>query len=328
MSYRVAVVGGGGIAARHLEAAAGMEELVPVAVAELREERARELAAAYGLRPYTDYRAMLERERPDIAIVTLPHHLHKEAAICAAELGCHVLLEKPMALSTAECDAIMAAVRRSGVTLMVGHTQHYIAENRAAKALIAGGELGEWVMIQDTRHVPYDRPDRPAWFFDKAKAGGGILTNLGSHSIDKIQWLTGSPIVSALASVSYPLGRGDVEGGGVAMLRTASGVPAVMSQSGYPGAPRNETELVFRKGMIKLVTGRSLWISTGGEYRQVEVEPGPEPLALQLRELVASIEEKREPECSPAYSRGVVAVVESLYRSHAEGGVAVAIQFG
>lgn len=320
MSYRVAVVGGGGIAARHLEAMAGMkDELLPVAVAELRQNRAEELASLHGIRAYADYREMIVREKPDIAIVTLPHWLHREAAVFAAEHGCHVLLEKPMALNAEECDEIAAAVRRNRVVLMVGHTQHYMATNLKAKAIIESGLLGELVMISDTRHVNYNQPERPDWFFEKAKAGGGILTNLGSHTIDKIQWLSGSPITRVKASVSRRMNRGDVEGAGMAYFETASGVPATLMQSGYTGAPRNETELVFTNGMLKLLTGDSLWISQGGPYTQVEVEPGEPPFALQFRELLDCIRSGREPECSMAYSRSIVAVVEAMYASDRSG---------
>ncbi|WJH34158.1 Gfo/Idh/MocA family oxidoreductase [Paenibacillus sp. CC-CFT747] len=243
MTYRAVVAGGGGIAVRHLEAMQEIEGLVPVAVAEIREERASELASQFRINAYTDYRVMIEKERPDLVIIALPHFLHKEASLFAAAQGCHILLEKPMALTTEECDDIIQAVRESGTILMVGHTQHYIAENLAAKDLVDSGELGELVMIQEVRHVPYDRPDRPGWFFEKSKAGGGILTNLGSHSIDKIQWLTGSPVTRVKASVHHGMNRGDVEGAGMAFLETAAGIPAVMVQSGYQGSPAMKPNL-------------------------------------------------------------------------------------
>ncbi|MDG0794140.1 Gfo/Idh/MocA family oxidoreductase [Cohnella ginsengisoli] len=202
MVYRVAVVGGGAIAESHLEAIARMEQVQSAAVADLVGERAEALAGKYGAAPYTDYREMIVRERPDIAIVTLPHYLHKEAAMFCLAQGCHVLLEKPMALDVEECDEIVEAARRSGSALLVGHTQHYIPENRAAKRIIEEGSLGRLVMVNDVRNVYYFREDRPSWFFKQSLAGGGILMNLGSHSIDKITWLAGSEVDKVSASVS------------------------------------------------------------------------------------------------------------------------------
>lgn len=320
MEYRVALIGGGSIAVSHLEALRSMDKLKAVAVADISRERAELVAAQFGINAYTDYREMVEREKPDIAVVTLPHFLHKEASVFTAEAGCHLLLEKPMALDAGECDAIIEAVRRSGVKLMVGHTQHYFAQNRAAKTIIAEGKLGKLVAINDARHVDYYRETRAPWFFEKAKAGGGIFMNLGSHSVDKIQWLTDSRIVQVKASLSHCGPKGDVEGSGLAFLRTDSGVAATVSQSGYPGGvSRNETELLFTGGMLKLLSGVSLWIGEGGQYREVAVRQEEKPFVLQFRDLVRYIEEDVEPYSSMEYSRSVVAVVESMYRSHETG---------
>ncbi|GIP35300.1 Gfo/Idh/MocA family protein [Paenibacillus sp. J2TS4] len=316
MTYRVAVIGGGGIAVKHLQAMKSTRELEPVALAEIDEGRAGQLAQQFGIRAYTDYREMVKQERPDITIVTLPHFLHKDAAVFCAREGCHVLLEKPMAMSVSECDDIIEAIEASGVQLLVGHTQHYFPENQKAKELIESGELGRLVMINDIRHVPYFRPDRPAWFFEKAKAGGGILTNLGSHSIDKFRWLGGSPVTGVRASVSYFGNRGDIEGSGIIFLENADGLPATISQSGYGGVSKNETELIFTGGMAKLVIGQGLWISRDGAFVPVPVEAVAEPFVLQFRDLITSIETGRQPECSMYYSREIVEVVEAVYQSH------------
>lgn len=319
MNYRVAVVGGGGIAEAHLEAIALSDRMRECAVADIDPDRARRLGDRFGIAGYADYQDMLARERPDIAVVTLPHYLHKEAAVYAAQLGCHVMLEKPMAIDTAECDAIAAAVRTNRVKLMVGHTQHYSDTNALAKAWIASGRLGRLVMINDRRHLPYDKPSRPDWFFEKSKAGGGILTNLGSHTIDKIQWLTGGTVTKVKASVDYALGRGDVEGSGIAFFDTDVGIPATMCLSGYPGAVVDETELLFTRGSIRLQTGVGLWVSEGGEYAEQAVPPLKDPFLLQFEDLLQAIENDAEPVCSMAYSRSVVAAVQGLYRSHELG---------
>src|SRR5690606_8288678 len=131
---------------------------------------------------------------------------------------CHVMLEKPMALSVAECDAIIAAAAEARVRILIGHTQHYMAENLLAKQLVERGELGELVMIHDVRHMDYYRSSRPDWFLEKAKSGGGVLANLGTHSIDKIQWLTDSAVRTVRASVTRHGSRGDVEGSGMVYL--------------------------------------------------------------------------------------------------------------
>lgn len=316
---KLAVLGAGAIGVKHLEAARDIHGLELVAVAEINESLAWETAKTFGIWAYTDYLEMLQKEKPDIAVVALPHFLHKEVSIRCAEHGSHILLEKPMALNTAECDEIIAAAERYEVKLMVGHTQHYFPENIEARRIVENGELGKLVMINDIRHVNYYRADRPGWFFEKRKAGGGIMTNLGAHSIDKIQWITQSRVTKVKASVGFHEERGDVEGSGVIFLETSSGVPATIMQSGYPGVSRNETEFIFTKGMLKLETGKGLSISRNGTYEPVRLKPAEKPLVKQLIDFMDAITNDTMLDCSGAYSQTVVSVIESVYASSETG---------
>jgi len=324
--YKLAIIGAGAISESHLKACVQLPGIRAVAIADVVPERAEAAGSRYGIQAYGDYRRMVEQEKPDIVAITLPHFLHKPAAVWCAEHGCHLMLEKPMALNAKECDEIMDAVESNGVRLLVGHTQHYIPENRAAKQLLDRGDLGELLTIQDTRHVDYYLDTRPAWFFEQAKSGGGIMMNLGSHSIDKIQWLTDSRVASLHGRVARPGHKGDIEGSGVVFLLTSTGLPATITQSGYGGVNRNETELLFTGGMLKLVTGRSLWISEGGAYREIPVDKGKDPFILQYEDLIDSIQRGVDPECSGSYGRSVIAAVEAIYESDRTGGqVAVPI---
>lgn len=324
MAYRVALIGAGIISENHLEAIVqlGPERLTAVAVADIDEAKGRAAAEKYGLAFYAGYREMIREQRPDIVIIALPHYLHEECAVFCAAHGCHLLLEKPMALSVAQCNAILAAASAAGVKLMVGHTQHYLPSNLRAKALIRSGRLGKLVAIHDTRHLPYFGGGRPCWFFEKAKAGGGIMMNIGAHSIDKIQWLTGSRIRKVKANLSYEGRFGDVEGSGVVFAETASGLGAVIVQSGYEGVAKDETELIFTGGMAKLISARGLWISRNGQYEPVAGSnrgDSADPFCLQLQDLLQAIERDAEPDCSGAYARSVIAALEAVYRSHETG---------
>ncbi|WP_241243123.1 Gfo/Idh/MocA family protein [Paenibacillus whitsoniae] len=320
MPYKVAVLGAGAIAKSHFDAIAKSDSYSACAVADIHLPRAEAVASTYGIRAYQDYRELIVTERPDVVAIALPHFLHKDAAIFAAEHGCHLMLEKPMALNVAECDAIIEAVRKAGVRMLVGHTQHYIAENIQAKRILSSGELGELVMIHDARHLNYFQDSRPQWFLEKDKSGGGILANLGTHSIDKIQWLTDSAVHKVSASTTHFGRRGDVEGSGIIYLELASGIPATIVQSGYLGANRNETEIICTGGMLKLLTGSSLWISRGGPYEQVAPEPIASSFELQYADLLEAIQAQHDPSCTPEYARGVIVALEAVYRA-AETGV-------
>lgn len=313
------MLGAGAIANDHFDAIQSTQGFTACAVVDIQLDKAKQIADRYGIQAYQDYREMIEQEKPDVVTIALPHYLHKESAIFAAEHGCHLMIEKPMALSVTVCDEIIKAARLADIRVLVGHTQHYIAENILAKSIIQQGDLGQLVMINDVRHVDYFRDSRPDWFLEKKKSGGGILANLGTHSIDKIQWLTDSTVHKVNASVSHHGRRGDVEGSGVIYLELENGIPATIAQSGYPGASRNETEIIFTEGMLKLLTGDSLWISHGGVYEQLEVPETATPFQLQYADLLHAIRNHIEPSCPAAYGRGVIAAMEMVYRSAETG---------
>ncbi|MNO79589.1 putative 4,5-dihydroxyphthalate dehydrogenase [compost metagenome] len=230
-----------------------------------------------------------------------------------------MLLEKPMALNLMQCDAILEAVAASNVKLMVGHTQHYWPANLQAKELIKSGSLGKLIAIHDTRHIYYYGDSRPAWFLEKDKAGGGILMNLGAHSIDKIQWLTDSRVKSVKAILSFEGPKGDVEGSGCIFLQTISSVTAVIIQSGYEGVARDETELIFSNGMAKLISAKGLWISRSGQYEQVHTVVQEDPFVLQFKDLLQAIQSEQDPDSSGKYARSVIAALEAVYHSDEKG---------
>src|SRR5690606_32512534 len=113
------------------------------------------------------------------------------------------------------CDDIIEHAERLSRAVLVGHTQQYLPYNLAARELLRkeGPALGKLIQINENRYGPYFTPNRPAWFLDRAKSGGGIVANLGAHAVDKIQWLTDSRIQRVRARLSietpeYP----DIEG--------------------------------------------------------------------------------------------------------------------
>jgi predicted dehydrogenase len=317
--YSVAVIGAGQIVNVHLEAIRKSDRCRLTAIADLMESKAQDLAVKYEAKAYMDYREMVLNEKPDIVIINLPHFLHKSSAIWCVEQGCHVLLEKPMALNVQECKEINEAAKRNGVLLAVGHMQQFFAEHVAAKEILSSGELGELVMINDRRYGGYFNESRPGWFLDKAKSGGGVIINLGSHSIDRIQWLTGSRIAKVRAVLSHFGERGDVEGSGSLFMETTSGVPVHVSVCGYSGAPANETELLFTKGSLRIRQRAELLMSKGGSYEPVSVVRKTDPFSEQWKVLLDALEYGSELPISGEYGQSVLAVVEAAYRSHDTG---------
>jgi len=320
LTLKAVLIGAGNIGHAHLQAISRIEGLSAAAVADISPEKAGQSAAAFGIAAYTEYRKMLSELRPDIAIIALPHFLHRDAAVACMEAGCHVLLEKPMAVSSAECDDIIACADRLGRIVLVGHTQQYLPWNLAAKALMRkeAASLGKLIQINDSRYGPYFTEQRPAWFLDRAKSGGGIVANLGAHAVDKIQWLTDSRIRSVRANLSFEApGYPDIEGSASMLLMTESGVSCTVNLGGYEGIRKHETELLFTGGMIRIHYGGGLWISRGGECERIPVAEETDPYELQLVDLIDCIRSGRQPYASGRYGKSVVRAIETIYASHA-----------
>src|SRR5699024_8158639 len=119
------------------------------------KEKADELANLFQVESYQYYQDVLKIKKPDIAVIAVPHFLHKEVALNCIEQGCHVLLEKPMAMNVKECNMIIDASKKNNVCVMVCHTQQYMSENKKVKEIIESGRLGEIIMVNDRRYIYY-----------------------------------------------------------------------------------------------------------------------------------------------------------------------------
>lgn len=321
MTYKIAIIGAGNIAKRHAYAIKEINVLDLVAVADVNKEKAKDLAQLFKANAYQDYQTMLKKEAPDMVVISVPHFLHKEVAVHTAAHGCHILVEKPMAVNVEECDQIITACNKNQVSVLVCHTQQYMAENKKAKEIIKQGILGDLIMVNDRRYIYYFNKERPEWFFHRDMAGGGIVINMGVHSIDKIQWVTDRRVSYVKSSLSEQNFRGDIEGSGLIYLEleneTSQKIPATVALSGYQGQPVDETEFICTHGKLKLMN-RELFIdkydSVG--YRKVEVTVDKSPSVLQLEDLINLTKNQSLNDSYNHYARSLIQVIESVYTSH------------
>ena len=165
------------------------------AMCDIDPERARPRVEEMGAPFYQDYRQMLLEVPGDVAVITTPHYLHAQIAIECLQAGCHVLVEKPMALSVAEADRMIAASEATGKKLAVNFQHRHRPEVRAAKRLIQEGKLGR--IQRMTMVIPWPRSARyyrlATWRGTWRGEGGGILMNQAPHDLDLICHLLGSP---------------------------------------------------------------------------------------------------------------------------------------
>lgn len=313
----VAMIGAGIIGESHLSAVAAHAESYLCAVADLIPERATAAALPYGAAAYTDYLEMLDTEKPDAVIINLPHSLHEVCVLDCAARQIHVLLEKPMSISAQSCRHMDDFCQQAGIVLQIGHIQRYIPENRAARAVIASGRLGQPVMIHDLRVTPYFTPNRPRWFLQRKMAGGGIWLNYGAHCLDKLWYLTDSPIAHITGNCTWLAEGTDVDGSAQALARTASGVTAAITISGYPTIPTDETMIFGSEGSLRLRTGTGLWIASSGHYEQVDIGSYPNPFLAQWSDFVLGIACGQALYCSGSYGSAIVEKIESVWADSA-----------
>ncbi|WLD94570.1 Gfo/Idh/MocA family protein [Alkalihalobacillus sp. AL-G] len=190
---KMGIIGVGGIAQeRHLPTFLQLNESVElVAVNDQNEERAKEVAEKFGIPQILhDYQAMFEVI--DAVTICTPNKFHAEIAIQALEAGVHVLCEKPMAISTKECEDMIKAATENDKLLSIAYHYRYTKEAQAAKNTILQGEIGDPLVV---RVDALRRRKVPGWgvFTNKDLQGGGCLIDFGCHLLDLALWLLDDP---------------------------------------------------------------------------------------------------------------------------------------
>lgn len=193
---RFALVGAGAnIAGQHFEAIGSTEGAVVAAVCDLDEGKASRLAERTGAPFYGDVDALLAEVRPDVVSVLTPHPFHASVAEAALAAGAHVLVEKPVAVTTSEADRMIAAAERAGRLLAVSFQHRFSPMTERLRSWVESGELGEVVRVEVTepwlRTAAYFRA--AAWRATWRGEGGGVLLNQAPHALDLLVHLLGLP---------------------------------------------------------------------------------------------------------------------------------------
>lgn len=186
---RVGIVGGGQIATVHIPYIRSHPGAEVVGLADTDEGRARSTAARFGIASTCRSLAeLLERHRPDVVHIVTPPQTHAALGIEAMEAGCHVFVEKPMAVNVEEAEAMEAAARRHGVKLCVDHNHLFDPALVAARSMLAQGAIGELVSVETyegfslgTPDNPYVQPGAAAHWVHRLP--GGIFQNLAPHPV-------------------------------------------------------------------------------------------------------------------------------------------------
>ncbi len=315
---RLSVLGAGIIAKSFMEAASAVADLEVATVCDIDENRARALAEPQNSAWETDYQAVLGDESIQAVYIALPHHLHEEATIAAAEAGKHILLEKPMANSLEEADRMLAAKKRAGIKLMIGFTHRFHSELETAKRLIAAGELGQLTLALD---VMTTGGVIPGWFWQKSEAGGGVLHVNGAHSFDRLRWLMDSEIVEVFAYTDTYDSRKTVEDSAIVAMRFANGALGTTVHNWVTDSPlpfKCDLDLYGTDGALRIDTWNAIEFANAS-HTWVQRRERDDMFQKEIGEFVSAILEDREPCITGEDGRRSLACVQAAYESARRG---------
>jgi predicted dehydrogenase len=352
--YRVAIIGVGAIGSLHAKAIGDLPNAKLVAGSHLNEAAAKSFGEQFKAAWYTDFEKMLDQEKPDVATICTPSGVHKDTAIACLKRGVHVLCEKPLEISTARIDEMIAASNKAGVVLGGIFPQRFNPVVVAVQQAAAAGRFGSLATVNS--YVPWWREDSyygpGRWQGTLKFDGGGAMMNQSIHGVDAVQWIAAAtmpdlpvdanPVEEVFA---YTAKRGhdpkliEVEDTAVGVLRFRNGALGQLlgTTSMYPGSLKRiqvagrdgtaeilEDELVtykFRQeqGDDDSVRRRfSAQTTTGGG--------ASDPMAIgyinhtrNIASFLEALDRKVTPTVDGVQARKAVSIIEALYESARTG---------
>ncbi len=317
---KVGIIGCGKIAqVRHIPEYLANPHVELAGLYDINQARAQELAEKFGGKAYPSVEALLADPEIEAVSVCVANHAHAEVTIAALKAGKHVLCEKPMAVTLAECEAMVAAAEETGKYLMIGQNQRLAKAHAKAKELVASGAIGQVLTFRtifghggpETWSVD---PGKNTWFFDKTKAAMGAMADLGIHKTDMIQYVLGTKIVKTQAVLTTLDKRGangeliGVDDNAICIYQMENGAIGTMTASWtYYAAEDNTTVIYGTKGELRLYDDPQYSVQqimadgTRIDYQIDQIQTNDNQTASGVIDLfVESLVEKKAPEISGA----------------------------
>jgi predicted dehydrogenase len=330
---RFGIIGCGRVAPRHAQSILQSPGAELVAVADIVESRARNFQREYGAEVYTDYHEMLKRDDLDVVNICTPSGLHVPMGIEVAQAGKHVIVEKPIALSTADADRLIATAEDARVKLCVILQNRYNGPMKDLYQTVKSGKIGKVLLGNAT--VRWYRPQsyyEDGWHGTWAMDGGALM-NQSIHHIDALQWLIGDveTVFAFTATLAHTM---EAEDAGVVSLRFKNGALGSIEGSTitFPQNIEGSVAVFGECGSLKVggtaLNRKVLWRIEG------ELEQEPEIITadvvdppsvygyshkLVLQGMIAAINEDRQPETNGREARRSLALVEAIYESARSG---------
>ena len=339
---RFAIVGCGAISTQHVEAIRAVDGAQLVAVESASAERARASGERWGVPWTTDLGELIARDDVDAVAICTPSGLHAGQALAALRRGKHVVVEKPLALSVAEADAVISEGQRSGRLVATISQRRFEPAIRALRAAVSAGALGRIALVvgEGLYHRPQSYYDSAAWRGTVAM-DGGVLMNQAIHMVDLVRWI-GGPVVSVAGHIATLGHAMEAEDTATVSIRFASGAlgTIVATTCAEPGFDQ-ELRVYGDRGHVRIVKDTPVEWSLDPEAAASVPAPESAPDAArmavtgvlapatwgtdatghirQYADIVAAIREGRPPAVAGEDGRDAVAVITAAYEADRTG---------
>jgi UDP-N-acetyl-2-amino-2-deoxyglucuronate dehydrogenase len=328
------IVGCGTIADFHARAISECKNAEIIGVCDVVEEHAREFSESHGIRKvFHDVRLLAEDTEVEAVCVCTPSGCHLGPSLTCIEAGKHILVEKPLEITTKRIDRIIECAKKNNVKVGAVFQLRFSPDPQKVKRAIQSGAFGK-ILIADA-YVKYYRPqeyyDRAEWRGTWAVDGGGALINQSIHYIDLLLWFAGEveSVTGCCRTLAHKL---EVEDTAHALLTFKSGAAGCIEGTtcAYPGLP-SRIEIHGEKGTVCLEDDRLVrWNIMGDESpfigSQSDERGYADPKAIsvrghvrQIEDMVQAILEDRAPVIDASEGRRSVALIEAIYRSSKHG---------
>ena len=345
---KTAIIGCGKVSDLHAAALKRTPEAHFVAVCSRHHEKAHRYAEKYGVQGFCDIQEMISSAGVEAVIVCTPHAAHRDAAVTAAEAGAHVLVEKPLASSLQDCDAMLAAAKKAKVKIGTVCQRRFYAPVQRVRQAIDDGKIGRpalgTVLTLGWRDKKYY--DSDPWRGQWQAEGGGVLVNQAPHQLDLLQWFMGpiAELFGVWSNLNHPYI--EVEDTAVAVVRFQSGALGniVVSNSQKPGiygkvhvhgqngasvGVQTDDGAMFIAGVssIPKPPTTDVWTVSGEENLLEQWRKDDSNLFndlddaseyyfhLQIRDFLQAIRDDREPLITGEDGRKTVEIFTAIYRS-------------
>lgn len=320
MKLGLCVIGCGSFARTFARAIQGELENIELYFASRDPARSARFASEFrGSGSFGSYESAMADERVDSVYICTPHHLHREHAQLASVARKHILMEKPLARTAEESQAIIDSAADAGVILMVAENYRFMPPVLAAREMVVRGNLGILRLVQLQEDFPFQPVE---WRNEAQLNGGGVLIDGGIHKASLLAYLAGNPSEVYAAEVPSAQPGLAAEDGVIAMFRYPTGLVGVINHT-WSAGPHNPRPWVTVSGSATSIAFElgGDWIDTidaSGRHRQ-QLDNDRGGLAGMVREFRSCILERRIPAMTGEEGMRDVALVEACYASMRSG---------